>query len=458
MDRKLYPEMVHVITKTLTKSPKKGVRIANEWHCESPTDPSQEDSPVDAFARRKDLVLNLTVDEATVYNRTNYLTVQSLTVTDPSETLFGVECQESTPPHNFVALVMSQHLGLDSIQPHKINWFLRPVSCFPCLRSLVLTDTYLDREGALLLWNVFPQLEVLSLMDVHFLDMSGVHEKLMDMLCPRLAKVYLHYSNGGFPMEDQYQLLLACPSLLAFHWVFPKGNEEHVFKSEFIELRQTSHPEKVREIEELHIVGEMDDYGLALAMNNMPGIRSLSLSVGNQIGVLSIAAMCNIAANLTRFESHSPFTTSATVELVLYSCPLLHTLIARKISAVDATRDKQRKWICARSLKVLCLSFAFESHEVHLQDEVYERLAEFTRLEQLIMHEPCNDKPGDFGLRLRLAQGLGRLSTLSNMSFLSTLDDFTQTPRMEEVKWMEQHWPKLRRYHCAYSGFSMVHQ
>ncbi|CAO3573962.1 unnamed protein product [Mortierella alpina] len=201
----------------------------------------------------------------------------------------------------------------------------------------------------------------------------------------------------------------------------------------------------------------MDDYGIALSMNNMPGIRSLSIHIDHSIGPMSLAAMTNLAANLTRFESHSPFTNSASVQLVLFSCPLLHTLIARKIPALDAIQDKQTLWPCARSLKVLCLSFAFESHETHLQDEVYMKLAGCTQLEQLIMHEPCDKNPGSFGLRLRLAQGLGRLSHLSNMPFLSTVNDFTQTPRMEEAKWMAQYWPKVLRYHCAYSGFSMVH-
>ncbi|KAF9981664.1 hypothetical protein BGZ75_006993 [Mortierella antarctica] len=426
MDRKVFPEMVKLITRTLTKSPKKGVPILNEWHYENPADPCQENLPVDAFQRRKDTILNLMVDEALRCTKCQSMTIQSLTVTDSSETLIEEDVQEFAPPQ-----------------------------IFP---TLVLTYTALDREGALLLWKIFPILEVLSLMDVQFLDTSAVRENMTSMICPRLKKLYLHYNNSGFPMEDQYQLLLSCPSLVAFHWVLPNGNERHLFTSRFMEIRQTYNPERVREVEELHIVGEMDDYGTALAMNNMPGIRSLSISIGNQIGILSLSAMNNLAANLTRFESHSPLTTSATVEIVLFNCPLLHTLVARKISALDVTRDKQRHWMCARSLKILCLSFAFESHEEQLQDEVYQRLAGLTRLEQLIMHEPCDENPGGFGLRLRLAQGLGRLSTLKNMSFLSTLEDFTQTPRMEEFKWMETHWPKLKRYHCAYSGFSMVHQ
>ncbi|KAF9945080.1 hypothetical protein BGZ70_004051 [Mortierella alpina] len=458
MDAIIFPEMTQLINRTLIKVSKKGVPIANEWHSEIPSGPCEENELVEEVKRHANVIVNATMDEVVAYNRIVLQVIQSLTVTDPSYTLNSVDLQLRGPPQPPATLVMLEHLGLDSIQPNRIKWFLQPISSFGCLRSLIVTNTFIDRESALLLWKVFPQLEVLALMDVHFLDMTAVRENMKGMLCPRLKKLYLHYSDGGFPMEDQYQLLLACPSLEAFHWAFPKGDEDHMFSSEFMEIRESSDAEMYREVKEVHIVGSMNDYGIALAMNNMPGIRSLSICIDNQIGPLSLVAMTNLAANLTRFESHSPLTNSASVRLVLFSCPMLHTLIARKISAVDAIQDRQTQWPCACSLKVLCLSFAFESHETHLQDEVYMKLAECTQLEQLIMHEPCNESPGSFGLRLRLAQGLGRLSSLSSMSFLSTLDDFTQTPRMEEVKWMELYWPKLHRYHCAYSGFSMVHQ
>ncbi|KAF9930009.1 hypothetical protein BGZ67_006011 [Mortierella alpina] len=317
--------MVKLITRTLTKSPKKGVPILNEWHYENPADPCQENLPVDAFQRRKDTIVNLMVDEALRCTKCQSMTIQSLTVTDSSETLIEEDVQEFAPPQIFSTLGLLQHLGLESIQPHKINWFLRPTSCFPCLQSLVLTYTALDREGALLLWKIFPILEVLSLMDVQFLDTSAVRENMTSMICPRLKKLYLHYNNGGFPMEDQYQLLLSCPSLVAFHWVLPNGNERHLFTSRFMEIHQTYNPERVREVEELHIVGEMDDYGTALAMNNMPGIRSLSISIGNQIGILSLSAMNNLAANLTRFEPIVPSRPAPRSRLscltVLYSTP-----------------------------------------------------------------------------------------------------------------------------------------
>ncbi|KAF9573536.1 hypothetical protein EC968_008405 [Mortierella alpina] len=441
MSKGLFPEMVKLIIKTIDKSPKQGVPILNEWHCEIPSDPHEEYLPVDAFQRRKDLLVNLTVNETLVYSQAKYMVIQSLTVTEPSETL---DRQVFAPPHEFTILHMLGHLGLDSIQPNKINWFLKPIFFFPCLRSLVLTNTFLDREGALMLWKVFWQLEVLSLIDVHFLDMSAVRENMKGMLCPRLTKLYLHYNNsGGFPMEDQYQLLLASPSLKAFNWALPRGHEEHTFSDDFNDHRRGLGFKTVQDIEQLNIVGDMDDYGIALAMNNMPGIRSVSITVDNRIGILSLVAISNLAANLTRFEAHSPFTTSVTIENVLSSCPLLHTLIARSMTAYETTRDKKRKWICAPSLKVLCLTFILEDHEGHLQDEVCEKLAQLTQLEQLIMNEPCDERPGISGLRLLLGQGLERLSTLKNLKFLSSREDYKHPSRMQERAWMLYHWPQL---------------
>ncbi|KAF9950061.1 hypothetical protein BGZ72_008217 [Mortierella alpina] len=453
MHRKLLPEVVQLITRTLTKYPKKGVRIASEWHCEIPTDPRLQNSPVDALHRPKDLVVNLTEQETAALNPAKLSIIQSLTVTDPRDAPYQTLPQATARGHKFAIL---EHLGLDGVQPPKINWFLYQVQLFPSLQSLVLTNTYLDRDGALYLWRFFPQLEVLALMDVNFMDMSAVREQMKGMLCPRLAKLYLHYNNPGFPMEDQYQLLLACPSLAAFHWLLPKGHEEHVFPRDFTELRQDTHPERVREIDELHIVGDVDDYGIALAINNMPSIKSLSIYVDNQIGTISFQAIRNISATLCRFEAHSHFMTSATVELVLSSCPLLHTMIARTMSAHDATKEKRREWICAQSLKVLSLNFVFESHEAHLQDEVCQKLAQLTRLEQLIMNEPCdNIRPGTFGLRLRVATGFWRLRTLTNLTLISTLDDFTDESLIEERTWMADNWPQLLRFHCADDSSSM---
>ncbi|CAO3573960.1 unnamed protein product [Mortierella alpina] len=451
MEKRLFPEMVQLINKALSESPKKGVPIESEWHRVIPVDPYGQLPEEDPLERPRDLVVTLTVKNVLEYNQAMVTTTKILTVTDPAETLLGVDLQVFAPPQPFATLAMVEHLGLDSIQPNRINWFLRPVASFTNLRSFIVTNTFIDREGALSLWRVFPQLEVLSLMDVHFLDMTAVRENMTKMVCPHLARLYLHYSHGGFPMEDQYQLLLACPSLKAFHWVFPKGTEEHAFKRELISFRQAHlHQRKphqrntFRELQELHIVGDMDDYGIALAMNNMPGIQSLSVSVDNQIGILSLGAISTLAANLTRCEIHSPFTTSVTIELVLSSCPLLHTMIARTMTAYETTRDKQRPWICAPSLKVLCLSFVFESHEAHLQDEVLEKLAGLTKLQQLMMNEPCNQRPGTFGLQLRLGQGLETLKPLKKLKFLSTRDDFSHPSRAQELMWMQQHWLELK--------------
>ncbi|CAO3573961.1 unnamed protein product [Mortierella alpina] len=440
MDKTLFPELVQLITKTMATSIKSGIPIAHQWHFATPPSRDQERSQVDAHERHISLIKNLTVKEAFTHDEDERVSLLSLTVTDPYATLFGAAPAKFTPSREFPMLQALKHLGLDCISPNKINYILKPAFNFPHLRSLVLTDTLLDREGAMLLWRLFWQLEVLALIDVCFTDMSGVRSYMEYMQCrmfSRLEKLYLHYTNGGFPMQDQYQLLQACPGLRAFHWSLPKGDEEYVFTIDFLKHRHTIQPDKVREVEELHIVGEVDDYGIALALNNMPEVRSLSITVENRLGSMSLDAISNIAPNLTRFVSHSHHLTGAAIELVLSSCPMLHTLISRTVTAYEATNNRQCEWMCARSLKVLCLSFVFEYYEAHLQDEVCKKLAACTQLEQLIMHEPCNESPGSFGLRLRLDQGLGRLSTLRNLKFLCTLDDFNHPSRVVEFLCMD---------------------
>ncbi|KAF9965301.1 hypothetical protein BGZ70_005082 [Mortierella alpina] len=250
-------------------------------------------------------------------------------------------------------------------------------------------------------------------------------------------------------MADQLLLIQACPALTDFQWINVESGDEYPSSDDFDEYRQGVVQDELDKVEELEIAGTQTDSSIALAINNMPRIRSLILAK-NGLGPLSFEAIQPSLSTLCRFDVQSHDITSAMIQTILCSCPVLEFFRAGVMIARDAIAE-DKDWACMSTLKVLSLSFRFESHETHLQDALFARLARLTRLEQLIMHEPCTEFEGEFGLRLSLEQGFGRLSTLTGMKFLSTIDDETQTLGTEEVEWMRMHWPDLITF-CSYTS------
>ncbi|KAF9573533.1 hypothetical protein EC968_008402 [Mortierella alpina] len=404
----------------------------------------------------KDLIRDLMLYDTLLYDcaenidPAQFPNLQSLTVVDPctvASTYTSTDETESDsspfePEQPFRILLQLRQLDLDSIQPHKIAWFLAPIAQFPHLRSLEITETKIDRDGALNLWKTIHQLETLKLIEVDFLDLGVAREQMSTMQSPRLTKLHLLIRDEAIPMKDQLLLIQACSTLTNFIWINVRGGEEYPFRSDIKEIQQAFALDGSDKIEELEIAGTVADSDIALAINTMPRIRSLILTE-NDLGPLSFQALQPHLSTLCQYDVRSQDTSSRTVQAVLCSCPVLQALGAGIITAKDAiAEDKERA--CASTLKALDVSFSFQSHEAHLQDAVFARLARLTQLEQLIMDDSCDFEEGEFGLRLSLEQGLAKLSTLTAMKFLSTFDDDTQELQTEEIQWMWQHWPHLR--------------
>ncbi|KAF9981663.1 hypothetical protein BGZ75_006992 [Mortierella antarctica] len=347
----------------------------------------------DALEKHKDLVRVLKVHDTLLYNCAEIITpaqfpsLQSLTVIDPSmdastdseasadaSTWTSTDGSTTTegdtipfePEQPFGVLLQLRRLDLENIHPRKIAWFLEPIVQFPHLRSLVITETKIDWQGALNLWKVFPQLETLKLVELDFLDLGAAREQMGTLQCPHLANLHLHIRDEAIPMGDQLLLIQACPTLKDFHWINVEGHEEYPFSDEFDEYRQEVVPDQLEKVEELEAAGALTDSWIALAMNTMPLIRSLTLTK-NGLGPLSFQALQPYLTTLCRFDVQSFDVTSAMIQTILCSCPALQSLRAGVMSARDAiTEDKE--WACTSTLKVLSLSFRFGRLEAHLQD------------------------------------------------------------------------------------------
>ncbi|KAF9204536.1 hypothetical protein BGZ49_005177 [Haplosporangium sp. Z 27] len=170
---------------------------------------------------------------------------------------------------------------------------------------------------------------------------------------------------------------------------------------------------------------------------------------------------------------------SEELRLLLSSAPNLQTLITitdgeyiyGPIPQIDSSifidQDPDtgllRPWACESSLKDLRVRIGDisdgENEEAqHVQHQVYERLSRFTKLEKLWLGgnpHPYDDYDSgngdewglyDFqhdGLVMSLRSALDKLKGLKELRVLSVSRMYTLIG-MEEIKWMVEHWPKLR--------------
>lgn len=139
---------------------------------------------------------------------------------------------------------------------------------------------------------------------------------------------------------------------------------------------------------------------------------------------------------------HCRYMTSAMVQTILCSCPVLRTLKVDRMLAKDAAQDGM-DWVCGSSLRSLSLGFVFLRNETHLQPKVFERLASLTRIEDFVMGKHHSLFWGECGLKLRLEDGLGSLSAWKRLKSIHVLKDTSLVMELPEVAWMVDHWEDL---------------
>ncbi|KAG0016989.1 hypothetical protein BGZ80_008709 [Entomortierella chlamydospora] len=122
--------------------------------------------------------------------------------------------------------------------------------------------------------------------------------------------------------------------------------------------------------------------------------------------------------------------------------PRLEILKCNKIPANDVVNGEQ--WVCL-SLKTLQVCFRFGRGDQYLQHLVFERLATLVHLECLDIgnYSFYQENPILEPLDLRLRSGLGTLSSLTNIKFLSFYGT-EQALETNEALWMLENWKNLQ--------------
>ncbi|KAG0206801.1 hypothetical protein BGX28_001827 [Mortierella sp. GBA30] len=222
--------------------------------------------------------------------------------------------------------------------PEPFRWFLSSVHQFPLLGSLEITSTILDRECAFQLWTVLPQLESLALSEVFFPDMNAATEAMAATTCPRLSNLYLHLDHIKLSPLHQARLLLSCPALKTLQW-YLNANEDSPLAFEHTQLNLILARAQLPELEAFYTEGNFLDTQIALVLKAMNTARSLRFT-SNSFGLESFGALRPHLSTLKELSIQDcKAMTSAMVQTVLCSCPVLEMLMLDWMFAKDAVQN-----------------------------------------------------------------------------------------------------------------------
>ncbi|KAG0298943.1 hypothetical protein BGZ98_010413, partial [Dissophora globulifera] len=162
-------------------------------------------------------------------------------------------------------------------------------------------------------------------------------------------------------------------------------------------------------------------------------------------------------------SSYDSKATTAMLQEVMSSCPLLEILRWRRVNVTDILGDGP--WVCMR-LRNFEIPVMFRPSESdRLQPVFFERLSELTALEYLdlcgteeysdmqdVDDNGVNDGaagahahtriPFNQPLEFRVERGLDKLATLRSLRAID-FKGTRQQMNMTDVEWMLAHWPKL---------------
>jgi hypothetical protein len=338
------------------------------------------------------------------------------------------------------------HLTLYSMETIPSSSIWEVISKHLRLVSLSIRRMVIRPGDAKNLWHLCTQLEDLHIYETRFpaaLDVPPIPSepftriKTLTLLGLRSEKL-------------QLAIIDHCPGLQSFRWSSLGYMLDKRFVSAFVQkLLMGTWPQ----LENVAIsTSFMTNEHLANILSGIQQIRSLKLTYGGAFEHTTLQLLQRHFMHLKVLElrSLSRFV-GPLLQEILASCPLLEVLRAPWIQAIDIVKGKP--WVCCGKLKVLDMTFLFESSTVdQLQPLVLDQLSKLTRLEVLkvgivgtIDNNQDSKEPIHYTtLDLRLDKGLGKLSNLRalrEMDFSNTV----QCMNHQEIDWILEHWRSLVR-------------
>ncbi|KAF9105670.1 hypothetical protein BGX27_009505 [Mortierella sp. AM989] len=319
------------------------------------------------------------------------------------------------------------------------------------LRNLCIRGLPVLQDGLEYFSRTCARLESLSLAGYHIVNKGDFDS----ITFPRIQSLQLSTCEKSSHIDD-LELIRRCTGLRKLVWCNLSRPHDPTSTAEFHRMATARTWPK---LESLTIDNHsLPDDKLAEILRVMRKITTLRFGEG--FGQLSYVELRPHFATVKELGLVScELVTSAMIQEVLSSCPLLEKFEGPRIHAKDIT--KGRPWVCTE-LKQLTVCIDIDSAEAdQAQPLVFEQMSQLTQLETLNLnasirirddeedHQYETDPvlgvlllPFQESIDLRLEKGLEKLCSLELLRELK-FKGTTQKLSTIEVDWMAEHWPYL---------------
>jgi hypothetical protein len=309
---------------------------------------------------------------------------------------------------------------------------------FAYLKELTFWDVEVGETEVDGFWQVCTRLESLYMHGVKVLHPG----QLSVMEFPRLKKLSVHkfFEN---PVPVILDFMIKCPKLIDFHW--NDGPKSMRGFDGFYALMAVKTWPHLRTLRLPWCIA--NDEAIPKLFAGIQQAIHLQLQMPPSLGPSSLEILRSHFSTLQKIDLRSrpnDFVICPLAQEILSSCPVLEDFRSTQIPAT--TIAEGRPWVCLR-LQELHLDICFNSNTIHdTQPRILERLSTLTRLRYLTVWSNTFyrniETDGRVAMDLRLEYGLGKLSTLRSLEFISW-GVSKQWMGEQECQWILDHWKCL---------------
>ena len=286
--------------------------------------------------------------------------------------------------------------------------------------------------------------------------------------CPSFPVLKDLTLKTDFPDQLQFEIIRRSPGLRKLAWLIPERTSHQI--PDVCDIFRTYCPL----IECLHLMaGTTSDQQLSWIIDSCRKLTTF-LDSDSMFGELAFRSLARHFAtlqelNLGRCENVNSkmvqqIMTSCTGLILFYGTTLNASDILGDITDEDATevetvvQEQPRDWVCT-NLRFLTITICgLEGKPLAWHRRVMQQLARLNKLDTLSICAsaipPLASPAVRGGLDLRLEAGLGHLSSLKQLVALH-FEGMWQQMEEQDVIWMIEAWPKLRRVMGEYSHPSL---
>jgi len=234
----------------------------------------------------------------------------------------------------------------------------------------------------------------------------------------------------------ELEFVARCPKVRFFRWQPTRG-----LPKEQTTYIQTLLHTRLKSLRTLAIpYAALKDRDIAVIVQALPSLVNLHAR-SSQFGALSAMAIAESKANIQELDiCECEGASSEMVQSILTSCPDLETFGGDVFDMKDL---EEGEWRCRRLKKLHLSIMSSRGHEARPNDhaKMYDQLAALTELTVLNLGDVSRVAGGWYNwLELTLSSGLGRLSPLTSLEYLTVGRIHPPLGKAEQA-WIQSHLP-----------------